>query len=110
VTDKAVLGFAFTFVAWVWLLKLRRFPVATHVERRAWVVKEDEKHFTPEMFVSLVVDETTKGAACLSECGRSTGVAKKCRDDNDLFDELRWERGKRSPEVRHAPAAETVVY
>jgi hypothetical protein len=65
--------------------------VGVQVASRAWVVKENEKHFAPEMLVLLVVDERTKQAACLSECGRGTGVTEKRRDDNDLFNEFRRE-------------------
>jgi hypothetical protein len=65
--------------------------VGVHVASGAWVVKENKKHFAPKMAVLLVVDERTKRAACLSECGRGAGVTEKRRDDNDLFNELRRE-------------------
>ena len=63
--------------------------MGVHVASRAWVVKENEKHFAPEMAVLLVVDERTKWAACLSECGGGEGVTEKRREDNDLFNKLR---------------------
>ena len=101
-TGKAVLGFAFTtFVDWVSLSRLWCSPKGTHVESRARVVKENEKHFAPEMLVQLVIDKSTEGATCLCECGRGTGIAEKCRDDNDLFDEFEGKRGKRRTEVGH---------
>jgi hypothetical protein len=87
------------------LLRRRRTPEGTHVESRAWVVEEDEKHFVPEILVHLVVHEGSKGATCLSECGRGADVAEKCGEDDDLFNEFRRERGKRRREMRHAPAA-----
>jgi hypothetical protein len=71
-----------------------RSPVDTQGNSRAWIVKEDEKHFAPKMLVPLVVDKSTKVTTCLSECGRGTGVAEKCTDYNDLFDEFSGEREK----------------
>jgi hypothetical protein len=104
---KAVLGLAFTLAARVQLLKLQRSPMRTHVASRARVVKEVEKHFAPETLAPLLfVDETTEGARCLSERGRGAGIAEKSREDNDIFDEFRRERKKRSREERHVPVAD----
>jgi hypothetical protein len=80
--------------------------VGAHVASRARVIEEDKKRLAPETFVPpLVVDEITKGATCLSKCGRGTGVAEKCREDDDLFDEFMREQEKRSREERHVPVA-----
>jgi hypothetical protein len=103
-TNNAVFGFAFTFVTRVKSELLRQSPVGADLVGRAWVVKVDKKHFAPEMRVHLVIDESTKGAACLSKCGRRTDVAEKGRDDDDLFYEFRREKAKRSAEVKHALA------
>jgi hypothetical protein len=66
--------------------------VGTQIACRAWVVKDDEKHFAPEVLVRLVVDEDTKGATCPGKrCGYAS-VAKKCRDDDDLLDQFGGER------------------
>ncbi len=98
-TGKEVLGFPFTFAVWVMMELLRRSTVGAHLVGGAWVVKKDEKHFAPEMSMYLVVDEGTKGATRLSECGRCTDVAEKCGDDDNLLKEFRGEREKRSPEI-----------
>jgi hypothetical protein len=100
-TSKVVFGFAFTFVK---LESLWLSSVGTHFVSRAWVVEEDKKHFAPEMLVHLVIDESAKGATCLSKSGRRRYVAEKGRDDDDLFYEFGRERAKRSPDMRHAPA------
>ena len=65
--------------------------MGVHAASRAWVVKENKKHFAPEMAVLLVVDERTKQAACLSECGGGEGVTEKRREDDDIFNEFRRE-------------------
>ena len=69
-----------------------RSSVGTQIACRAWVVKDDEEHFAPEVLVQLVVDEDTKGATCLGKrCGYAR-VAKKCRDDDDLLNQFGGER------------------
>jgi hypothetical protein len=107
-TSRVVFGFAFAF-AFVIRAKsesLWRSPAGAHFVSRAWVVKEDKKHFAPKMVVHLVIDKGTKGATCLSKCGRRTDVAEKGTDDDDLFYEFRREQAKRNPEMRHAPATD----
>jgi len=41
--------------------------VCAQVASRAWVVKDDEKHFAPEMLVKLMVDDGAKGVTCLGK-------------------------------------------
>jgi hypothetical protein len=103
--SNVVFGFAFTFVTRVEPYLLWHSTVGADLVGGAWVVKEDKKHFAPEMRVHLVIDESTKGATCLSKRGRRTDVAEKGRDDDDLFYEFRREKTKRSTEMEHAPAA-----
>lgn len=105
-TNRAVFGFAFTFVIEVGSESLWRSPVGAHLVSRAWVVKEGKKHFTPEVPVHLVIDESTKVATCLSKCGWRTDVAEKGRDNDDFFYEFRREQAERSPEMRHSPTTE----
>lgn len=104
--SKAVFGFAFTFVILVKSESPWHPPVGAHFVSRAWVVKEDKKHFAPEMLVHLVIDESTKRATCLGKCGRRTDVAEKGRDDDDLFYEFRREQAKRNPKMTHGPATD----
>jgi hypothetical protein len=81
--------------------------MGTHVTSRARVVKEDEKHVAPEKLVlPLIIDESTEGATCLSECGRGADIAEKCREYDDLVDEFIREQVKRNREERHAPVAD----
>ena len=103
-TSDVVFGFAFTFVIRVESDLMWHSPVGADLVGRAWVVKQDKKHFAPEMIVHLLIDESAKGATCLSKSGRRTDVAEKGRDDDDLFYQFRWEREKRSAEMKHAPA------
>ena len=103
-TSNEVFGFAFTFVIRVKPELLWHSPMGADLVGRAWVVKEDKKHFAPEMLVHLVIDESTKGATCLSKCGRRTDVAEKGSEDDNLFYEFRGEKAKRSAEMKHSPA------
>ena len=63
--------------------------MGAHLVSGTRVIKDNQEHFTPEVLVKLVIDESTEVATCLSEIGSCVSVVEECGNDEDLLDKFR---------------------